>query len=74
MVSSCFASCCVLLQECTSSSPQHNNKIKLSTVQIYVNVVLFPLHVSTPLRLSSGGPLIHLKLQATVTEFAKLSG
>jgi hypothetical protein len=43
-------------------------------IQIHVNIVLFPLHVSIPVGSSSGGPLIHLKLKTTVTKFAKLSG
>jgi hypothetical protein len=35
---------------------------------------LFPLHVSIPTESSSGGPLIHLKLKTTVTEFSMLLG
>jgi hypothetical protein len=54
-------------QKYTSSIHQHNNKI-------YVDIVLFPLHVLIPIGSSSGGHLINLKLKTTVTEFAKLSG
>jgi hypothetical protein len=35
---------------------------------------LFPLHVSIPIGSSSNGPLIHLKLKTTITEFAMLLG
>jgi hypothetical protein len=33
---------------------------------------LFPLRVSIPIESSSGGPLIHLNLKTTVTDFATL--